>query len=45
MILNAAAGGPWNGRPAGNRLVFIGRNLIAKPSPGASMPVFLDVIE
>ena len=27
MILNAAAGGPWNGRPPKSSLVFIGRNL------------------
>jgi hypothetical protein len=27
MILNAAPGGPWNGRPAKSSLVFIGRNL------------------
>jgi G3E family GTPase len=27
MILNVAAGGPWNGRKPKNSLVFIGRNL------------------
>ncbi len=27
MILNAAPGGPWNGRPRRSALVFIGRNL------------------
>ena len=30
MILNAAAGGPWNGRPPRSSLVFIGRNLDRK---------------
>jgi G3E family GTPase len=30
MILNAAPGGPWRGRPSKNSLVFIGRNLDRK---------------
>jgi len=30
MIIDAAAGGPWGGRPRANRLVFIGRNLDRK---------------
>ena len=30
MILNAAAGGPWNGRTPRSSLVFIGRNLDRK---------------
>ncbi len=30
MTLNAASGGPWNGRPSKNSLVFIGRNLDRK---------------
>ncbi len=27
MLIDAANGGPWGGRPRGNKIVFIGRNL------------------